>query len=98
MSINPIRDLLKQFVDELSSDHSFTQIAHKLQMSREGLRLALRDDKQVESFKVGTLLAMSMTFPITIRISQGRCEAFRWDKIEAHYHTQIDGSMPESTS
>jgi len=52
-------------------------------MSREGLRLALRDDKQVESFKVGTLSTITQTFPITIRISQGKCEAFPWDKISA---------------
>ena len=89
MSINPIRDLLKEFIDELSSDHTFTQIAHKLDMSREGLRLALRDDKQVESFKLGTLLTITQTFPITIRISQGRCEAFRWDKISTHYRQKV---------
>ena len=54
-------------------------------MSREGLRLALREDKQAGSFKVGTLLMLTSRFPITIRISPGRCDAFRWDKIESDY-------------
>ena len=85
MTLNPISQLLNQFVNELSDKQTFTQIAKKLGMSREGLRLALRSDKQVESFKVGTLLMLTETFPITIRISQGRCQAFRWDKIESNY-------------
>ena len=85
MTLNPISQLLNQFVDELLDDHTFTQIAQQLGMSREGLRLALRQDKQVASFKVGTLLRLTECFPISIRISQGRCDAFRWDKIESDY-------------
>lgn len=89
MALNPISRLLNQFVDELSDDHTFTQIAQQLGMSREGLRLALREEKQVTSFKVGTLLTLTDTFPITIRISQGRCQAFRWDKIESNYKKKM---------
>lgn len=87
--LNPISQLLNQFINELLDDHTFTQIAQQLGMSREGLRLALRQDKQVASFKVGTLLTLTQTFPITIRISQGRCQAFRWDKIESNYKNKI---------
>ena len=68
MSINPIRDLLKEFINELSSDHTFTQIAHKLDMIVPACVYG-EDDKQVESFKVGTLLTITQTFPITIRIT-----------------------------
>ena len=81
--------MLNQFVDELLNDHSFTAIAQQLGMSREGLRLALRKDKQAASFKVATLLMLTERFPITIRISQGRCDAFRWDKIESNYRGKL---------
>lgn len=89
MTLNPITPLLNQFVDELLDDHSFTVIAQQLGMSREGLRLALREDKQVASFKLATLLTITQHFPITIRISQGRCDAFRWDKIESNYREKM---------
>ena len=89
MTLNPISRLLNQFVDELLDDHTFTQVAQHLGMSREGLRLALRQDKQVASFKLGTLLMLTERFPITIRISQGRCDAFRWDKIESDYRAKL---------
>lgn len=47
MTLNPISRLLNQFVNELLDDHTFTQIAQQLGMNREGLRLALREDKQM---------------------------------------------------
>lgn len=92
MSLNPITPLLNQFVNELLDDHTFTQMALQLGMSREGLRLALREDKQVASFKLATLLTITERFPITIRISQGRCDAFRWDKIESNYQQKKTNS------
>ena len=54
--------------------HSFTQIVQKVGMSREGLRLARGQTIRIESFKVGTLLTITETFPITIRISHDERE------------------------
>lgn len=87
MSTNPITEILTTFVNELSKKpkSKFHHIAQKVGMSREGLRKAISPDKQVESFKVRTLLNITMAFPITIHISEGKIKAFRWDKIESQY-------------
>lgn len=87
MSTNPITEMLKKLVDELSNNHQykFHHIAKKVGMSREGLRKAINPNKEVESFKVGTLLKITTAFPITILISEGKIKAFRWDKIETQY-------------
>lgn len=40
-------------------------------------------DKNVESFTVGTLLKITNEFPMTVIISRGKVEAFRWDTIQS---------------
>ena len=41
-------------------------------------------DKNVEGFTVGTLLKITNEFPITVIVSRGKVEAFRWDTIQSH--------------
>lgn len=53
------------------------QIARQLGLSRRTLYHCLRPDKQVESFKLGTLLKFSAVFAITIIISNGLLSAHR---------------------
>lgn len=60
---------------ELTSQGKKAQIARQLGLSRRTLYHCLRPDKQVESFKLGTLLKFSAVFPITIIISNGRVSA-----------------------
>ena len=59
-------------------------------MSRRSLYNACQPDKNVESFTVGLLLKITSLFPMTILISRGKVDVFRWDTI------QRDGKWTES--
>ena len=88
--MNPLSKLLSQFVQYRSRKASKDEIATQLGMSRRSLYNACQADKNVESFTLGTLLKITSLFPMTVLISRGKIEVFRWDTI------QDDGSFQES--
>lgn len=64
-------------LSELISHGKKAEIARQLALSRRTLYHCLRPDKQVESFKLGTLLKFSAVFPLTIIISNGLVSGHR---------------------
>lgn len=68
---NPITPLLIQLIPARKK----SEIARQLGFSRRTLYDCLRLDKQVESFKLGTLLNITKLFPITIIMSKGLISA-----------------------
>lgn len=82
--MKPLARLLSQFVQYRSHQASKDEIATQLGMSRRSLYNACQPDKNVESFTVGTLLKITSLFPMTVIISRGKVEVFRWDTIQSH--------------
>ena len=70
---NQIAKLLTKFVRD--SKTSATEIAAKLVLSRRTLYDCMRPDKDVTSYKLGTLLKFTSLFPLTIVISDGTVSA-----------------------
>ncbi len=82
--MNPLARLLSQFVQYRSRRATKDEIATQLGMSRRSLYNASQPDQNVERFTVGTLLKITNEFPITVIVSRGKVEAFRWDTIQSH--------------
>ena len=70
---NTITPILTELIEQGKK----AKIARQVSLSRRTLYDCLRPDKQVESFKLGTLLKFSAIFPITIIISNGLVSAHR---------------------
>ena len=90
VNMNPLAKLLGQFVQYRSRKATKDQIATQLGMSRRSLYNTCQPDKNVERFTVGRLLKITAHFPLTVIISRGKVEVFRWDTI------QRDGKWHES--
>lgn len=88
--MNPLSKLLSQFVQYRSHKATKDEIATQLGMSRRSLYNACQPNKNVESFTLGILLKITSLFPMTVIISRGKIEVFRWDTI------QSDGEWKES--
>ena len=81
--MNPLARLLSQFVQYRSRKATKDEIATQLGMSRRSLYNVCQPDQNVERFTVGTLLNITDHFPLTVIISRGKVEAFRWDTIQS---------------
>ncbi len=81
--MNPLARLLSQFVQYRGSKATKDEIATQLGMSRRNLYNACQPDQNVERFTVGTLLKITSHFPLTVIISRGKVEVFRWDTIQS---------------
>ena len=81
--MNPLARLLSQFVQYRSRRATKDEIAQQLGMSRRNLYNACQPGQNVERFTVGTLLKISSLFPLTVIISRGKVEVFRWDTIQS---------------
>lgn len=88
--MNPLAKLLGQFVQYRGHQFSKDQIATELGMSRRSLYNTCQPDQNVERFTIGTLLKITSLFPLTVIISRGKVEVFRWDTIQSNGKWQED--------
>ena len=76
--LNPIAKLLTTFVRNNKSSATF--IADQMALSRRTLYDCMRPDKEVASYKLGTLLKFTSLFPLTVVISDGSFYALNENK------------------